>query len=44
MIRSHKLGTLGLTANQVETALYDAYGSRQVTQIFAPNNQYQTSL
>jgi HAE1 family hydrophobic/amphiphilic exporter-1 len=39
-----KLGTLGLTANQVETALYNAYGSRQVTQIFAPNNQYQVIL
>jgi HAE1 family hydrophobic/amphiphilic exporter-1 len=39
-----KLGTLGLTANQVETALYNAYGSRQVTQIFAPNNQYQVVL
>jgi len=36
-----KLGTLGLTANQVETALYNAYGTRQVTQIYAPNNQYQ---
>jgi len=36
-----KLGALGLTANQVETALYNAYGTRQVTQIYAPNNQYQ---
>src|SRR5262249_7369618 len=36
-----KLGTLGLTANQVDTALYNAYGTRQVTQIYAPNNQYQ---
>ncbi len=39
-----KLGPLGLTANQVETALYNAYGSRQVTQIYAPNNQYQVIL
>ena len=39
-----KLGTLGLTANQVETALYNAYGTRQVTQIYAPNNQYQVVL
>ncbi len=39
-----KLGTLGLTVNQVETALYNAYGSRQVTQIYAPNNQYQVVL
>jgi HAE1 family hydrophobic/amphiphilic exporter-1 len=35
-----KLSTLGLTANQVETALFNAYGTRQVSQIFAPNNQY----
>jgi len=39
-----KLGPLGLSANQVETALYNAYGSRQVTQIYAPNNQYQVIL
>ena len=35
---------LGLTVNQVETALYNAYGSRQVSQIYAPNNQYQVVL
>jgi HAE1 family hydrophobic/amphiphilic exporter-1 len=39
-----KIATLGLTVNQVETALYNAYGSRQVTQIFAPNNEYQVVL
>jgi HAE1 family hydrophobic/amphiphilic exporter-1 len=39
-----KIGTLGLTVNQVETALYNAYGTRQVTQIYAPNNQYQVVL
>jgi hydrophobic/amphiphilic exporter-1 (mainly G- bacteria), HAE1 family len=39
-----KLGPLGLTATQVETALYNAYGSRQVTQIYAPNNQYEVIL
>ena len=39
-----KVSTLGLTANQVETALYNAYGTRQVSQIFAPNNQYQVIL
>ena len=35
---------LGLTVNQVETALYNAYGTRQVSQIYAPNNQYQVIL
>jgi HAE1 family hydrophobic/amphiphilic exporter-1 len=39
-----KISTLGLTVNQVETALYNAYGSRQVSQIYAPNNQYQVIL
>jgi HAE1 family hydrophobic/amphiphilic exporter-1 len=35
-----KLSTLGLTANQVEDALRNAYAARQVTQIFSPSNQY----
>ena len=39
-----KLSTLGLTANQVENALFNAYGTRQVSQIFAPNNQYAVVL
>ena len=34
----------GSTVNQVETALYNAYGTRQVSQIYAPNNQYQVIL
>jgi HAE1 family hydrophobic/amphiphilic exporter-1 len=40
----NKVATLGLTANQVENALYNAYGTRQVSQIYAPNNQYQVIL
>lgn len=39
-----RIATLGLNVNQVETALYNAYGSRQVTQIFAPNNRYEVVL
>jgi HAE1 family hydrophobic/amphiphilic exporter-1 len=39
-----KVSALGLTANQVENALYNAYGTRQVSQIYAPNNQYQVIL
>jgi len=39
-----KIASLGLTANQVENALYNAYGTRQVSQIYAPNNQYQVIL
>ena len=40
----NKVSALGLTANQVETALYNAYGTRQVSMIYAPNNQYQVIL
>jgi HAE1 family hydrophobic/amphiphilic exporter-1 len=39
-----KLSALGLTASQVESALYNAYGTRQVSQIYAPSNQYQVIL
>ncbi|MBF0564324.1 MAG: efflux RND transporter permease subunit [Nitrospirae bacterium] len=31
---------LGVTATQIEDALYSAYGSRQVSTIYAPTNQY----
>jgi HAE1 family hydrophobic/amphiphilic exporter-1 len=33
--------TLGITAEQIETALQTAYTSRQVSTIYAPNNQYR---
>jgi HAE1 family hydrophobic/amphiphilic exporter-1 len=39
-----KISALGLSVNQVETALYNAYGTRQVSQIYAPNNQYQVVM
>jgi HAE1 family hydrophobic/amphiphilic exporter-1 len=35
-----KSRALGVTADQIENALYDAYGSRQVSTIYAPVNQY----
>ena len=35
-----KAAVLGLSAEQVEDALYTAYGSRQISTIFAPNNDY----
>jgi hydrophobic/amphiphilic exporter-1 (mainly G- bacteria), HAE1 family len=43
-LNREKIAALGLTVNQVETALYNAYGTRQVSQIFAPNNQYQVIM
>ncbi|HKY23173.1 MAG TPA: efflux RND transporter permease subunit [Vicinamibacterales bacterium] len=39
-----KIAALGLTVNQVETALFNAYGTRQVSQIYAASNQYQVIL
>ncbi len=39
-----KIASLGLTVNQVENALFNAYGTRQVSTIYAPNNQYQVIM
>jgi HAE1 family hydrophobic/amphiphilic exporter-1 len=39
-IDRERVSSLGLTVNQVETALYNAYGTRQISQIYAANNQY----
>ncbi|MCU0913860.1 MAG: efflux RND transporter permease subunit [Planctomycetes bacterium] len=39
-----KASATGLTAAQIEEALYNAYGSRQVSLILAPNNQYYVIL
>jgi HAE1 family hydrophobic/amphiphilic exporter-1 len=35
-----RASALGVTAIQVEDALYDAYGSRQVSNIYTPTNTY----
>jgi HAE1 family hydrophobic/amphiphilic exporter-1 len=39
-----RISALGLTVNQVQTAMFNAYGTRQISQIYAPNNQYQVML
>jgi HAE1 family hydrophobic/amphiphilic exporter-1 len=39
-----RIAALGLTADQVESALFDAYGSRNISAINAPNNQYQVVM
>jgi HAE1 family hydrophobic/amphiphilic exporter-1 len=39
-----KASTLGVTANQVEDALYTAYGMRQISTIYAPNNAYRVVM
>jgi hydrophobic/amphiphilic exporter-1 (mainly G- bacteria), HAE1 family len=39
-----KASALGVTAQQIEEALANAYSSRQISTIFAPNNEYQVIL
>jgi HAE1 family hydrophobic/amphiphilic exporter-1 len=39
-----RAAALGLTVEQIEQALYNAYGSRQVSTILTPNNQYWVIL
>jgi HAE1 family hydrophobic/amphiphilic exporter-1 len=39
-----RAASLGINATQIESALYDAYGSRQVSTIYTPNNQYMVVM
>jgi HAE1 family hydrophobic/amphiphilic exporter-1 len=39
-IDRERASSLGVTAQQIELALYNAYGSRQVSTIYTPNNAY----
>jgi len=39
-----KAATLGVSAQQIEHALSNAYAAQQVSTIYAPNNQYQVIL
>ena len=43
-VKRDMASTLGVTEQQVEDALYTAYGSRQVSTIYAPNNQYRVIM
>jgi HAE1 family hydrophobic/amphiphilic exporter-1 len=43
-IDRYKASALGVSAEQVEDALYDAYGSRQISTILTPINQYQVIM
>jgi len=40
VIDRDRAATLGLTPQQIEDTLYSAYGSRQVSTIYTPSNQY----
>ena len=39
-----KAATLGVSAASIEDTLYYAYGTRQISTIFAPNNTYQVIM
>jgi HAE1 family hydrophobic/amphiphilic exporter-1 len=39
-----KASVLGVTPSQVEDALYSAYGTRQISTIYTPTNQYRVIL
>ena len=43
-INRDKASSLGLTASKIENALFDAYGDRWVSTIYAPNNQYKVIM
>ncbi len=44
LLNRDQIAALGLTVDQVALALMSAYGSRQVSQIFAPDDQYQVIM
>ena len=39
-----RASSLGVTPESLENALYTAYGSRQISTIYAPNNEYQVIM
>jgi len=39
-----RAASLGVTAQQIQDTLYSAYGSRQVSTIFSPTNQYRVIM
>ncbi len=39
-----KAQSLGISANQIESALYGSYGQRQVSTIYTPSNQYHVIM
>ncbi|HXD47765.1 MAG TPA: efflux RND transporter permease subunit [Gemmatimonadaceae bacterium] len=39
-----RAAAFGVTADQIESSLYDAYGSRQISTIFTPSNEYEVIM
>mgnify|MGYP001593925531 CR=1 FL=1 len=44
VIHRDRASTLGVTARQIENALYSAYSNRWVSTIYAPNDQYKVIM
>jgi hydrophobic/amphiphilic exporter-1 (mainly G- bacteria), HAE1 family len=44
VIDRERAASLGVTALQIQSALYNAYGSRQITTIYAPENEYWVEM
>jgi HAE1 family hydrophobic/amphiphilic exporter-1 len=43
-INRDRASALGVTSQQIEDALYTAYGTRQISTIYTPNNQYRVIM
>ncbi|HJX73412.1 MAG TPA: efflux RND transporter permease subunit [Candidatus Deferrimicrobiaceae bacterium] len=43
-IERDKAKSMGISAQQIEDALFSAYGSRQISTIFTPNNTYKVIM
>ncbi len=43
-INRDRAAALGISSRTIEDALYTAYGTRQISTIYAPNNQYQVIM
>ena len=39
-----RAAALGISPQQIEDALYTAYGTRQISTIYTPNNEYQVIM
>ena len=39
-----RAAALGISTQKIEDALYTAYGSRQISTIYAPTNEYQVIM
>jgi HAE1 family hydrophobic/amphiphilic exporter-1 len=44
LIDRDKAAAVGITPQKIEDALYTAYGTRQISTIYAPNNEYQVIM